>query len=255
MRDLLNITLHLADNALILAQRNAEWSGHGPALEEDIALSNQSLDLLGQARLLYQLAAKIENKDEDHYAYWREAAEFKNFTLCELPHSAPSVGYAHGARDYAITITRNFLFSSYMLSLWSALEKSDEQALAEIAAKSIKEVRYHLRHSQDWLVRLGDGTEDSHARMQAATDYLLPFSYEFDSWIQTHADALELDAKALVLDYRTRIDAGLKLATLTLPKASSSYAAAGASGLHSEHLSFLLAEMQSVARAHPGAAW
>jgi ring-1,2-phenylacetyl-CoA epoxidase subunit PaaC len=170
--------LHLADNALVLGQRNAEWCGHGPILEEDLALANNSLDLLGQARLLYQHAASLINADasaaqrfshlqgartdgavtEDTLAYFRDTPEFRNLTLLELPHSGPLASTASGDRDYATTIARNFLYSALMVLVWDRLQASADAQLAAIAAKSLKEVRYHLRHASDWLVRFGDGT-------------------------------------------------------------------------------------------------
>ena len=173
--------LHLADNALVLGQRNAEWCGHGPVLEEDIALANVSLDLIGQARLLYQRAATLKGGDctEDKLAYFRDTHEFRNYTLLELPHHGPLSGYAKSGLDYATTIVRNFLYSALMALLWEALEKSADADLAAIAAKSLKEVRYHLRHSRDWLVRLGDGTAESHARTPVSYTHLtLPTNRE-----------------------------------------------------------------------------
>ncbi|WP_396438950.1 1,2-phenylacetyl-CoA epoxidase subunit PaaC, partial [Limnohabitans sp.] len=162
--------LHLADNALILGQRNAEWCGHGPILEEDIALSNNSLDLIGQARMLYQHAASLQGAGatEDTLAYFRDVPDFKNYTLCELPHTPLMSATAQGDRDFAMTMARNFLYSSLMVLVWDQLQNSKDTQLAAIAAKSLKEVRYHLRHSRDWLVRLGDGTDESHAKAQSA---------------------------------------------------------------------------------------
>jgi ring-1,2-phenylacetyl-CoA epoxidase subunit PaaC len=162
--------LQLADNALILGQRNAEWCGHGPILEEDLALANNSLDLIGQARLLYQHAAQLigNGATEDSLAYFRDVPDFRNYTLLELPHSSPLAATASGDRDYATTIVRNFLYSALMALMWERLQDSADRQLAAIAAKSLKEVRYHLRHSRDWLVRFGDGTDASHARAQAA---------------------------------------------------------------------------------------
>ena len=173
--------LHLADNALVLGQRNAEWTGHSPALEEDIALANVSLDLIGQARLLYQHAAATlgNGATEDTLAYFRDAGDFRNYTLLELPHHGPLVGYAQSDMDYGTTQVRNFFYSALLVLVWDALQKSPDEQLAAIAAKSLKEVRYHLRHARDWLVRLGDGTDESHRRVQAALDYLLPFTDEF----------------------------------------------------------------------------
>jgi len=252
--------LHLADNALVLGQRNAEWCGHGPILEEDIALSNVSLDLIGQARLLYQLVATLKGGDctEDRLAYFRDSGEFRNYTLLELPHHGPLSGYAQASLDYGTTIVRNFLYSALMALLWEALEKSANADLAAIAAKSLKEVRYHLRHSRDWLVRLGDGTDESHARTQAALDHLLPYTEEF--WASSPAEAaaiaagIGVDPQTLKADWDGLVDAALEEATLHRP-ALGGYVPEGKKGLHSEHLGFLLAEMQSLARAHPNGNW
>ena len=243
---------------MILGQRNAEWAGQGPALEEDIALTNMSLDLIGQARMLYQHAAELEGKTEDYYAYFRDAHEFRNFTLCELPHSEAVVGYGRAERDYAFTVVRNFLFSSYMVLLWTELGEASDAQLAAIAAKSLKEARYHLRHSRDWLLRLGDGTAESHARMQAAVNYLLPFTCEWFENKQVKNAVLSIHSHFSAIQFKATFEAQLKAsfaeATLALP-AQTHQNARGAEGVHSEHLSFLLAEMQSVARAHPGATW
>lgn len=244
--------LLLADSALILGQRNAEWCGHGPLLEEDIAMANISLDLIGQARLLYQLAGRAEGKSEDHYAYWRGESEFRNLTLCELPHGAPLSGNARSNRDYAVTIVRNFLYSAWMLPVWQRLQAragdAPWQALADIAAKSVKETRYHLRHARDWLVRMGDGTDTSHARAQAALDHLWPYTQEF--WAQP---ALADDALRAAWD--ATVNDALAEATLARPADAPQMAATGSQGRHSEHMGYLLAEMQSLARAHPAAQW
>lgn len=252
--------LHLADNALVLGQRNAEWCGHGPILEEDIALSNVSLDLIGQARLLYQLVATLKGGEctEDKLAYFRDTHEFRNYTLLELPHHGPLSGYAQSDLDYGTTIVRNFLYSALMALLWEALEKSANADLAAIAAKSLKEVRYHLRHSRDWLVRLGDGTDESHARVQASLDHLFPYTQEF--WVQSPAEAaaiaagIGVDVTNLRADWDAIVDAALAEATLQRP-AVGGYVTEGKRGIHSEHLGFLLAEMQSLARAHPNGVW
>jgi len=252
--------LHLADNALVLGQRNAEWCGHGPILEEDIALSNVSLDLIGQARLLYQLVATLKggNTTEDRLAYFRDSGDFRNYTLLELPHHGPLSGYAQSSMDYGTTIVRNFLYSALMALLWEALENSANTDLAAIAAKSLKEVRYHLRHSRDWLVRLGDGTDESHARVQASLDHLFPYTQEF--WAQSPAEAaavaagVGVDLLTLKADWDGIVDAALAEATLKRPVVEG-YVTEGKKGLHSEHLGFLLAEMQSLARAHPNGNW
>ncbi len=270
--------LHLADNALVLGQRNAEWCGHGPILEEDLALANNSLDLLGQARLLYQHAATLINADatalqrfdhlqgartdgavtEDTLAYFRDTHEFRNLTLLELPHSGPLAGTASGDRDYATTITRNFLYSALMVLVWDRLQASADAQLAAIAAKSLKEVRYHLRHASDWLVRFGDGTEASHARAQAALNHLLPYCQEF--WIGSEAETAAVktgtgvDVASLQADWDALVDDTVNEATLQRP-AAQGHVPQGTRGVHSEHMGFLLAEMQSLARAHPQAVW
>jgi ring-1,2-phenylacetyl-CoA epoxidase subunit PaaC len=252
--------LHLADNALILGQRNAEWCGHGPILEEDIALSNNSLDLIGQARMLYQHAAALqgEGTTEDMLAYFRDVPDFRNYTLCELPHMPLMAATSAGDRDFASTIVRNFLYSSLMVLVWDQLQSSQDAQLAAIAAKSLKEVRYHLRHSRDWLVRLGDGTDESHAKAQAAVDQFMSYTQEF--WATSAAEAAALangtgtDMSALQADWNAIVDTALHDATLKRP-ADGGFVPTGKQGLHSEHLGFVLAEMQSLARAHPQATW
>ena len=252
--------LHLADNALILGQRNAEWCGHAPVLEEDLALANNSLDLIGQARLLYQHAAEQlgGGATEDSLAYFRDVPDFKNYTLCELPHLPLMSATASGERDFATTTARNFFYSSLMVLVWEQLQHSPDPQLAAIAAKSLKEARYHLRHSRDWLVRLGDGTEDSHQRIQAAVGALLPYTSEF--WVASAPEQAALangtgtDVAALRADWNAIVDAALQEATLKRP-ADSVFVPTGKQGVHSEHLGFVLAEMQSLARQHPGATW
>jgi ring-1,2-phenylacetyl-CoA epoxidase subunit PaaC len=256
----LEYLLHLADNAVVLGQRNAEWCGHGPILEEDIALSNVSLDHIGQARLLYQLAATRmgAGATEDGLAYFRDAAEFRNYTLLELPHHGPLVGYGVAERDYATTIVRNFLYAALMVLVWDALTRSTDEDLAAIAAKALKEVRYHLHHAADWVVRFGDGTDESHARAQAAVDHLLPYTEEF--WTPSPAETAAAacgagpDLAALRADWDELVDATLAEATLRRPR-EPGHVPEGKLGRHSEHLSYLLGEMQSLARAHPGAVW
>jgi ring-1,2-phenylacetyl-CoA epoxidase subunit PaaC len=256
----LDYVLHLADNALVLGQRNAEWCGHGPVLEEDIALANISLDLIGQARMLYQHAATLkgDGATEDSLAYFRDVPDFRNYTLVELPHHAALVGYAVDNRDYAVTIVRNFLYSSLMALVWEKLQSSQDTHLAAIAAKSFKEVRYHLRHSHDWLVRLGDGTEVSHEKTQAALNHLLPYTQEFwsASDFESHAASagIGVDTASVQEDWQTIVRNGIADATLQQPS-TDGFVHTGKHGLHSEHLGFLLAEMQSLARAHPQGVW
>lgn len=252
--------LHLADNALILGQRNAEWCGHGPILEEDIAMANIGLDHIGQARLLYQHVAALKGDGctEDKLAYFRNPEDFRNYVLLELPHSTAIAPSACVERDYAVTIARNFLYSSLMLLVWEALQSSSDTQLAAVAAKSVKEVRYHLRHSTDWMVRLGDGTPESHARMQAAVDHLMPFTQEFWTACAMQSEAVKagvaIDMQPLRARWQTSVDAVLAEATLK-SRTPVGYITGGKDGVHSEHLSYLLAEMQSLARAHPEAVW
>ena len=266
--------LHLADNALILGQRNAEWCSNGPTLEEDIALANMSLDLIGQARMLYQLAAKLDPQpgaSEDGYAFWRDARAFRNYTLLELPHFAaggPLGPTAAQPRCYASATARNFVYSALMLLVWTQLaqatpaapqtQPSAAQQLGAIAAKSVKEVRYHLRHSRDWMLRLGDGTPTSRQRLQTALQHLWPYTQEFwqPSAIERAAltQGLGCDVAALQGQWDGIVDTVLVQATLTRPSAVGPVST-GKQGVQSTHLSMLLAEMQSVARAHPGAVW
>ena len=252
--------LHLADNALVLGQRNAEWCGHGPVLEEDIALANISLDLIGQSRLLYQHAAALmgAGATEDTLAYFRDANQFRNYTMLELPHHGPLAANVAADRDYATTIVRNFLYSSLMLLLWDALQASKDAQLAAIAAKSIKETRYHLRHARDWLVRLGDGTDESHARAQAAVDHLMPYTQEFWTVSQAEAEAVStgtgVATSVLRETWDVQVDEALAEATLRRPQPGG-HVPRGKEGLHSDHLGYVLAEMQSLARQHPGARW
>jgi ring-1,2-phenylacetyl-CoA epoxidase subunit PaaC len=252
--------LHLADNALVLGQRNAEWCGHGPVLEEDIALANIALDHVGQARLLYQHAASLrgDGATEDSLAYFRDPSEFRNYTLLELPHRGPLAPGAAAPRDYATTIARNFLYASLMVLVWDALQRSTDPQLAAIAGRSLKETRYHLRHAGDWLVKLGDGTPESHDRMQAALDHLLPYTQEF--WTPSAAEGAALangsgvDLQALRATWERHVAHACDEATLRLTQAAG-HLPRGKDGLHSEHLSYLLAEMQGLARQHPEAVW
>lgn len=253
-------TLHLADTALILGQRNAEWCGHGPILEEDLALANNALDLIGQARLLYQHVAnsRADGSTEDSLAYFRHAHAFRNFTLVELPHSTALAPTARGERDYAVTIARNFFFSNLMVLVWDCLQSSQDPQLAAIASKSLKEARYHLEHASDWLIRFGDGTTESHAKAQAAVDHLMPYTQEFWSASELVDKAHQRlglgDMVSLKPVWESRVNAVLQEASLRVPTATG-FVPEGKHGVHSEHLGFVLAEMQSLAREHPGAQW
>jgi ring-1,2-phenylacetyl-CoA epoxidase subunit PaaC len=262
--DHLSYVLRLADNALILGQRNAEWCGHGPVLEEDIALANIGLDLIGQARLLYSHAASLEQtlngtkKTEDDYAYFRNEREFGNYTIVELPHAGPLAATARTNRDYAVTIVRNFLYSTLMAHLWTALESSTDATLAAIASKSIKETHYHLNHASDWLIRFGDGTDESHDRAQAAVNYLMPYTREFFSVdsVETAIAGAGIGPPNASFEsaWREDVYATLQQATLNAPE-EAKHVTTGKHGEHSEHMGFLLADMQSLARQHPGASW
>jgi ring-1,2-phenylacetyl-CoA epoxidase subunit PaaC len=241
--------LRLGDDRLILGQRLAEWCGHGPILEEDIALANVSLDLFGQAALLLKLAGEVEGKgrDEDALAFLRDAVEFRNAQLVELPRG-----------DFAFTIARQFLFDAFGELLFAELARSAHPELAGIAAKAHKEIRYHLRHSADWVLKLGDGTPESRARVQRAFDDLWRFTGELfavdDVDRAVIADGTGVDVSALRPRWRARVEAALTEATLRVPN-DGYMVSGGRLGRHTEFLGHMLAEMQSVVRAHPGAAW
>lgn len=241
--------LRLADTSLVLAQRLATWVGHAPAVEEDLGLANTALDLLGQARFLYSYAGEVEGRGrtEDALAFLREAPEFLNATIAEQPNG-----------DFADTIVRQFLVDAYQLELYERLASSTDGRLAEIAAKAVKETRYHLRYSSGWLIRLGDGTTESRARAQVSLERLWPYTSELFDADETDrvmaAAGVGPDMKVLQQAWSKRIDAVLAEATLQRP-AGGRYRWYGKQGVHSEHLSHLLAEMQHLQRAHPGADW
>ncbi len=241
--------LRLGDNALILGQRLAEWLGHAPVLEEDIASANIALDLVGQSRLWLTLAGTIEGagRDEDKLAYHREQHQFRNFTMLELPNG-----------DYAFTIARRFLFDVWHCLALAALSRSMDADIAAIAVKSKKEADYHRRHSADWLVRLGDGTLESHARAQAAIDSLWRYTAEFfeaDAVDRAIAEPGEgFAAGSLRDEWLEEVSTVLAEATLTIP-AQARFVSHGKEGQHSEHLGYLLAEMQVLQRTHPDARW
>lgn len=245
----LRYVLRLADTSLILGQRLSEWVGHAPALEEDLGLANIALDLIGQARLLLSYASEIEGRgrSEDELAFLRDAPEFLNLTLVEQPNGG-----------FGRTIVRQLLASAFQLELYTALQNCADRRLAEIAAKALKETAYHFRYSAGWVVRLGDGTADSHARVQTALDELWPFTAELfasDSIDEAMAAAEATPrAAGLMAAWSARIDAVLTEATLTRP-ADSVFPWHGKVGIHTEHLGYLLAEMQFLQRAYPGCAW
>ena len=241
--------LRLGDDRLVLGHRLSEWCGHGPILEEDIALANIALDLIGQATLFLKLAAETKGKgrSEDDLAYFREAVSYRNIHLVEL---------AKG--DYAFTIVRQFLFDAYSVLLLDALSRSTNERLAAIAAKCLKEDKYHLRHSSEWVVRLGDGTEESHARTQRALDELWRFTGELFERDGVDAAVAELgvvvDHAALQSVWQGMVSDVLNRATLRMPE-TTAFNRGGRVGRHTEHLGHMLTEMQFVARSHPGASW
>lgn len=241
--------LRLGDDRLVLGHRLSEWCGHGPILEEDIATTNISLDLIGQATMFLRLAGKVEGagRDEDALAYWRDETAFRNLLFLELPRG-----------DFAFTLIRQFLFDAWSVPHLEALTRSTNAELAGMAAKAHKESRYHLRHSGEWALRLGDGTDESHRRAQAALDDLWPWTAEL--WYQDavdsalRADGTVPDLESLRLGWDARVRDQLSRATLT-PPAGPMRLPGGRTGRHTEHLGHMLAEMQIVARSHPGAKW
>ncbi|HEX4259964.1 MAG TPA: 1,2-phenylacetyl-CoA epoxidase subunit PaaC [Acetobacteraceae bacterium] len=246
---LLDFVLRRADDALILGHRLSEWCGHAPTLEEDLALANVGLDLLGVARALYAYAGEIEGAghDEDAFAYLRDAGQFRNLLLVEQPNG-----------DFAHTVVRQFLYSAYADPFWRAMTRSADPMLAAVAAKSEKESAYHLRHASEWLIRLGDGTEESHRRAQAALDALLPYAGELsfvdDAERGLIAAGIAADPASLHPAWHATLDAVLAAATLARPAGEWSRSG-GRTGRHSEHLGPLLAMMQVLPRTHPGARW
>ena len=241
--------LRRADDALILGHRLSEWCGHAPMLEEDMALANIGLDLLGQARQLYAYAAQVEGKgnDEDKFAYLRDVRQYRNLLLLEQPNG-----------DFARTMTRQFFYSAFADPYWRALTKSSDTTLAAIAAKSEKESAYHLRHSSEWMVRLGDGTDESHRRAQAAVDDLWAFTGEMFAVDDSERGLIEagiaVDPATLRPKWLQTVASGLTEATLVQPTGEWMQQG-GRHGRHSEHLGHLLSELQSMQRTFPGATW
>ena len=246
---LVQYTLRLADNALVLGHRLSEWCGHAPILEEDIALANIALDLIGQARALYTYAGEVEGAghDEDKLAYLRDVPQFRNILLVEQPNG-----------DFAVTIARQLLYSAFMDPYWRAMTESKDATLAAIAAKAEKETAYHLRHSAEWLIRLGDGTEESHRRAQDALDELWMYTGEMFEADRIDRALIEtgvaVDPAALRPEWNRTVDAVLAEATLTRP-ADGWMQSGGRTGRHSEHLGYILADLQFLQRAYPDATW
>ncbi len=237
--------LRRADDALVLGHRLSEWCGHAPSLEEDMALANIGLDLLGQARSLYSYAGEVEaaGHDEDNFAYLRDAPQYRNLLLLEQPNG-----------DFGQTIVRQFFYSAFADPFWRAMMASCDPTLAAIAAKSEKESAYHLRHSSEWMIRLGDGTAESHRRVQEAVDALWPYTGEMFEPEDTALDGIATDPTALRDGWLRTVGDILTQATLVAPVGTWMHRG-GRTGRHSEHLGPMLAEMQHLQRSHPGARW
>lgn len=246
---LFNYLLHLGDNALILGHRNSEWCGHGPVLEQDIALTNIALDLIGQARLFYQYAAALKGGPvtEDSLAYFRDVYDFRNCLLVEQPNG-----------DWAHTVLRQFFFSSYQYDLYTALQHSADTQIGSIAAKALKEVTYHLRWSGEWVVRLGDGTGESKDRMRAAINDLWMFTGELFKPAPYEktllANGISVPAEPLKGEWEGRLQKIFEEADLEIPPAPA-FQSGGKTGAHSEYLGYILAELQFLQRAYPGSTW
>jgi ring-1,2-phenylacetyl-CoA epoxidase subunit PaaC len=236
-----------ADDALILGHRLSEWTGRAPTLEEELALANIALDLIGQARSLYAYAGTLTGHTEDQIAYLRDAAAWRNCLLVELPNG-----------DFAVTITRLLLFSAFADPFWRTASASTDATIAAIAAKAEKETAYHVRHAAEWLIRLGDGTVESHRRAQTALNDLWSYTGELFATTKTDAALIAAgtipDPEALRATWNVTVDAMLARATLTRPK-DGWMQSGGRIGRHTEHLGHLLAEMQHLQRSYPGATW
>ena len=249
MHSLIDYTIHLADNSLVLGQRNSEWCGHGPVLEQDIAITNISLDLIGQARNFYQYAAGLIGgiTTEDSLTYLRKEREFKNCLLVEQQNS-----------DWAQTILRQFFFSQYQYLLFEQLQHSKDEQLAAIAEKSLKEVTYHLRWSSEWVIRLGDGTGESHQRVINAIDELWRYTGELfevaDYEIQAVNDGIGVDISKLKEPWMSKVREIFSEATLLIPP-KTFMQTGGKEGRHTEHLGYILTALQYMQRAYPGCEW
>lgn len=254
--DTIKFTIHLADNCLVMSQRLSEWTGHGPALEQDIALTNIALDILGQARNFYQYAAGLINEhrlksefvpaakypvDEDHLAYLRMEHQVHSHLLVELPNG-----------DWAQTVCKLFFFSVYQKLVYTQLMHGNDEQLAAIAEKSLKEVKYHVKWSADWVLRLGDGTEESNRRMNNALAELWPFTGELFEEISWNRDFLDL--QSIGQEWLQQVKELLDEATLKVPGIPARQTG-GLKGVHTENLGYILAEMQYLQRAYPGSEW
>jgi ring-1,2-phenylacetyl-CoA epoxidase subunit PaaC len=246
MQAVIDYTLHLADSALILAQRNGDWCGHGPVLEQDIAITNITLDLIGQSRSLYQYAATLLGGDatEDTLAYLRNERDFKNCLLTEQPNG-----------DWGQTVLRQYFFSCYQRELYTALATHPHGTLAAIAEKSLKEVNYHCRWSGEWVIRLGDGTAESQQRMHAAIDQLWPYTGEL-FMAAPYEKELGIDPANFKASWLQQIHTTLTEATLSVPDPTTVFMhRGGKEGIHTEQLGYLLATLQHLQRAYPNSNW
>jgi ring-1,2-phenylacetyl-CoA epoxidase subunit PaaC len=247
--DLFEYLVRLGDDRLVLGHRLSEWCGHAPILEEDIALANIALDLVGQATLLLGLAARTENagRDADALAFLRDAMDYRNVQLVELPRG-----------DFAFTIARQYFFGTYALLQADALRQSTNTDLAGIAAKMFKENRYHVRHSGEWMLKLGGGTQESHRRLQDAVDQLWRYTGELflpdDVERRLAASRVAVESAALESRWREQVDETLRRATIDIPEVKWMQRG-GREGRHTEHLGLMLTEMQVLQRQHPGASW
>lgn len=246
---LFQYTLRLADTALILGHRLSEWVGYSPVIEEDLAFGNMGLDLIGQARALYTYAGEIEGKgrDEDALAYLRDVASYRNLLIVEQPNG-----------DFAATMVRQFLYAAFAFPYFERLARGKDATLAAIAAKAVKEMAYHQRHAAEWTIRLGDGTEESHARAQGSLDELWPYTgdmFEVDAVERALIDAgVAVDPMGVRDTWERTIGDVLAEATLTRPR-DGTMQSGGRLGRHGEHLGHILADLQYMQRAYPGAAW
>jgi ring-1,2-phenylacetyl-CoA epoxidase subunit PaaC len=253
-KNLENYTLFLADSSLIMGHRLSEWTGHGPMLEQDIAISNIALDLIGQARNFYQYAAEIRNQidpgktiTEDDLAYLRDANEFKKLLITELPNG-----------DWANTTGKIFFFSNWQFYFYKKLVEATDEQLSAIAEKSLKEVTYHLKWSSEWVIRLGDGTGESKKRMQNAINELWSYTGEMFTAAEFETDEqkhLCIDVSNIKSNWMDKVKKVIEEATLSLPLENAWMHSGGKRGIHTEHLGFILAEMQFLQRAYPGLEW
>lgn len=246
----LTYLLRLADDRLILGQRMSEWCGHGPELEEDLAMANIALDLIGHATALYEYAAEVEDAghDEDYFAFFRDDRDFTNLQLCEFPKG-----------DFAYTMARQFLFSSYSYFLYMKLKNVTDEQFAGMINKHLKEIKYHLRHSREWVLRLGDGTEESHNRVQDAFDELWMYTGEFFETDETDkmmiSEGLGVNPNEFKNEWKKLVEETLSEATLDVPDWNQFMMSGSRKGIHTEHLGHLLAQMQFLRRSYPDAAW